>query len=276
MGELDGRVAIITGAGRGQGRSHALALAAEGASIVACDVPRPMTTLSYPVATQEDLDETVKLVEAAGGTCVGVAVDVRDAGSVAGAVEVTLEHFGRVDILVANAGVVSTGRLWDVGDDAWREMIETNLTGVFHSLRAVIPTMRERRFGRIVVTSSMGGRMGIPNLAAYNATKWGVIGMAKSLALEVATDGITVNVVCPCTVATPMVLNDSMYALFAPDITDPGPDDVLDRFRRVNPIPEPWITPEHVSRAVLHLVTDPGIMTGSVLELGLGSSARLH
>jgi NAD(P)-dependent dehydrogenase (short-subunit alcohol dehydrogenase family) len=100
--------------------------------------------------------------------------------------------------------------------------------------------------------------------------------MAKSLALEVATDGITVNVVCPCTVATPMVLNDSMYKVFAPDIADPGPDDVLDRFRRVNPIPEPWIAPEDVSRAVLHLVTDRGVTTGSVLEIGLGSSARLH
>jgi SDR family mycofactocin-dependent oxidoreductase len=276
MGSLDGQVALVTGGGRGQGRSHALTLAAEGATLVVCDVPAPMTSLSYPLATQEDLDETVRLVKDIGGVCVGVPTDVRDAAAVDEAVRLTLDEFGRLDILVANAGIAGQARLWEVSDAAWNEMVATNLTGVFYCLRAVVPPMRQERYGRIVVTSSMGGRMGIPNIAHYNATKWGVIGMAKSLALEVATEGITVNVVCPCTVATPMVLNDGMYQLFAPDIPNPTPEDVQERFRRVNPIPEPWLLPEHVSRAVLHLVTDPGVTTGSVLEIGLGSSARLH
>jgi SDR family mycofactocin-dependent oxidoreductase len=275
-GALDGRVALVTGAARGQGRAHSLALAGEGATVVALDVPRPMASLPYPLATQEDLDETVRLVEKTGATCVGMAVDVRDASAVDDAVQRTLGELGRLDILVANAGIATQSRLWEVTDEAWDEMVATNLTGVFHCLRAAIPPMREQRFGRIVVTASMGGRMGIPNIAHYNATKWGVIGMAKSLALEVATEGITVNVVCPCTVGTPMVLNDEMYRLFAPDIPDPTPEDVHDRFRRVNPIPEPWLAPEDVSRAVLHLVTDRGVVTGSVLEIGLGSSARLH
>jgi NAD(P)-dependent dehydrogenase (short-subunit alcohol dehydrogenase family) len=112
---------------------------------------------------------------------------------------------GSLDILVANAGVVSTGPLDEVTDEIWQQLVDTNLTGVFHTLRAVIPVMRRQRFGRIVVTSSMGGRMGIPELAPYNATKWAVIGLAKSLALEVAKEGITVNVICPTTVHTPMV-----------------------------------------------------------------------
>jgi SDR family mycofactocin-dependent oxidoreductase len=275
-GSLQGQVALVTGGARGQGRSHALALAGEGATIVVCHVPRPMESLSYPLATEEDLDETVRLVKDLGATCISVPTDVRQAADVDNAVQLTLAEFGRLDILIANAGIASQSRLWEVSDTAWDEMVATNLTGAFYCLRAVIPQMRKQGYGRIVVTSSMGGRMGIPNIAHYNATKWGVIGMAKSLALEVATEGITVNVVCPCTVATPMVLNDAMYQLFAPDIDNPRAEDVQDRFRRVNPIPEPWLQPEDVSRAVMHLVTDPGVMTGSVLEIGLGSSARLH
>jgi NAD(P)-dependent dehydrogenase (short-subunit alcohol dehydrogenase family) len=235
-----------------------------------------MESLSYPLATEEDLDETVRLVKDLGGTCISVPTDVRQAADVDNAVQLTLAEFGRLDILIANAGIASQSPLWEVTDTAWDEMVATNLTGAFYCLRAAIPPMRKQRYGRIVVTASMGGRMGIPNIAHYNATKWGVIGMAKSLALEVAKEGITVNVVCPCTVATPMVLNDAMYQLFAPDITNPRAEDVQDRFRRVNPIPEPWLQPEDVSRAVMHLVTDPGVMTGSVLEIGLGSSARLH
>lgn len=278
------QVAIVTGAARGQGRSHALALAREGATVVAWDVPAPMHTLAYPLATAEDLAATVAAIEAAGGTAVGLPVDVRDVAAVEAAVQGTLERFGRLDVLVANAGVAGHSKLWDVSDDAWREMLDTNLTGVFHCLRAAVPAMRARRYGRIVVTSSMAGRMGIPNLSHYAAAKWGVIGMAKCLALEVATDGITVNVVCPCTVATPMVLNENLYRLFAPDLEVPDgaaaapqvPADVQERFARVNPIPEPWIQPEDVTRAVLHLVTDPGVISGAVLEVGLGSSARLH
>lgn len=168
---------------------------------------------------------------------------------------------------MANAGVVSTGPLVDVTDEAWDQMVATNLTGTFHTLRAVLPVMRSQQYGRIVVTASMGGRMGIPDLAAYNATKWGVIGMAKSVALEVAKEGITVNVVCPTTVQTPMV---------QPDPDQEVPDDLIRRFLRSNPVPRPWIQPEDVTRAVMYLVTDPGLITGSVLEIGLGSSARMH
>lgn len=267
MGSLDGRVALITGAARGQGRSHAVALAAEGADIVACDVPGPMATLGYPLATRDDLSVTARLVEEQGRRCLAVPLDVRDARAVDAAVEQTVGELGHLDVLVANAGVVSTCPLVDVTDDSWDELVATNLTGAFHSLRAVLPVMRRQRFGRIVVTSSMGGRMGIPNLAAYNATKWGVIGMAKSVALEVAKEGVTVNIVCPTTVQTPMV---------QPDPEQDVPDDLIRQFLRSNPVPQPWIQPEDVTRAVLYLVTDPGLITGSVMEIGLGSSARMH
>lgn len=266
MGVLDDRVALITGGARGQGRAHALALAAEGANVVIADAPGRMN-LTYPLGTEDDLRETAKLVEEFGSTCLPIAMDVRDPVAVSAAVEETVRSFGSLDIVVANAGVVSTGPLQDVTDEIWRQLVDTNLTGVFHTLRAVVPVMRRQRFGRIVVTSSMGGRMGIPELAPYNATKWGVIGLAKSLALEVAKEGITVNVICPTTVRTPMV---------QPVGADDVPDELVQRMMRANPVPQPWIEPEDVSRGLLYLVTDPGVVTGSVLEIGLGGSARIH
>jgi NAD(P)-dependent dehydrogenase (short-subunit alcohol dehydrogenase family) len=244
-----------------------LALAAEGADIIAADAPGPMKDLSYPLGTESDLRDTVELVNALGRRCTPIAVDVRDSAQVNAAVEQTLRDFGSLDIVLANAGIVSTGPLEEVSDDVWQQLIDTNLTGAFNTLRAAIPVMRRQRFGRIVVTSSMGGRMGIPELAAYNATKWGVIGLAKSVALEVAKDGITVNVICPTTTQTPMV---------QPEGGDGVPDDLVRRMMKANPIPQPWLQPEDVSRGIVYLVTDPGVITGSVLEIGLGGSARIH
>jgi SDR family mycofactocin-dependent oxidoreductase len=271
---LDGQVVLITGGARGQGRTHAVGAARLGAAVVLADVPEPVATAGYGLATKEDLDETKALVEAEGGECLALVVDVRDAEQVQGAVDETLARFGRLDGLVANAGIAGQAKVWEVTDQQWRDMVEVNLSGVFHSLRAAVPPMLERGYGRVVVTASMGGRMGIPNIGHYNATKWGVIGLAKSLALEVCDRGITVNVVCPCTVATPMVTNAAMFQLFSPDSDDH--EAILEKFRRVNPIPKPWLEPEDVTREVLHLLTDPGNITGAVIEIGLGSSARLH
>lgn len=244
--------------------------------MVACDVPGPMTTLAYPLGSEEELTETAKLVGETGRRCLPLHVDVRIRQAVEAAVEETVEEFGRLDVLVANAGVVSTALLVDTSDHAWGELVATNLTGAFHSMRAVIPVMRRQQYGRIIATSSMGGRMGIPNLAAYNATKWGVIGMAKSLALEVARDGITVNVVCPTTAATPMVLNRSMFTLYSGHDVESLSPELIERFARINPIPQPWIEPEDVSRAVLYLAADRGVLTGVVMDVSLGSSARMH
>jgi len=278
-GRLDEQVAIVTGGGRGQGRAHALALAALGAAVVVCDAPAPMSSVTYALGSSEDLEDTVSAVTSAGGTALAVPCDVRDRADVDRVVERTLERFGRVDIAVANAGIATQGKLWELTDDAWAQMIDTNLTGVFHTLRAVVPTMREQQYGRIVVTSSLGGRTGLPNISHYAASKWGVIGLAKSLALELVDDGITVNVVAPTTVRTPMVLNEETYRLFAPD--QPSGAELTDeiigrRFSRHHPIPLPWIEAEDVTREVVHLVTERGNVTGTVVEVGLGLSARMH
>jgi SDR family mycofactocin-dependent oxidoreductase len=275
MTTLDGQVAIVTGGARGQGRAHAVALASLGARVVVCDVPAPMTTVRYPLGTAEDLAETVSLIEQAGGAGIAVEADVRDPADMARVVDAAITDSGRIDILVANAGIVSTSRLWELSDEAWAEMIGTNLTGVFHAMRAVVPHMRERGHGRIVVISSQGGRTGLPGISHYSAAKWGVIGLAKSLALEVAAEGITVNVVAPSTVRTPMVVNEQTVERDANG--EPLSDEILGkRFAAHHPIPRPWVYPEDVAREVVHLVTEPGNITGAVIEIGLGQSARMH
>ncbi len=273
MGQLDGRVALITGGGRGQGRAHAVALAAEGAAIAVCDVPGPMPTVPYAMSTAEDLAETARLVEAAGGRAIAIEADVRSRRDVDAAVAATIEAFGSVDILAANAGICASSPVVDLTDEQWDEMLAINLTGVFHAIRAVLPHMIERRRGRIVATASMAGRGGTPNLAHYSAAKFGVIGLVKSVALEVLHHGVTVNALCPTTVNTAMIHHEANYQLFAPDLVDPTIDDVRDRFARLNPLRVPWMEPEQVARELVHIVTDGGVNTGHVFELPLGSTA---
>lgn len=272
---LDGQVAVITGGARGQGRADAVALAQLGARIVLCDVPAPMRSVQYELGSAEDLALTVSLVEEAGSSAIALAADVRDPAAVDRVADAAIAQFGQIDILVANAGIVSTGRLWELSDQAWQEMIGTNLTGVFNALRAVVPHMRQHRYGRIVVISSQGGRAGLPGISHYSAAKWGIIGLAKSLALEVAAEGITVNVVAPGTVRTPMVVNETTVERDANG--EPLSDEILGkRFAAHHPIPRPWIYPQDVAREVVHLVTEPGNITGAVIEIGLGQSARTH
>ncbi len=226
MGALDGRVAFVTGGARGQGRAHALALAAEGANVAIADAPRPMESDVSTGHRGRSSRHSQAASRSWAAVCLPITLDVRDPAAVGAAVEETVNRLGSLDIVVANAGIVSTGPLEEVTDEIWHQLVDTNLTGAFHTLRAAIPVMRRQRFGRIVVTSSMGGRMGIPELAAYNATKWGVIGLAKSVALEVAKEGITVNVICPTTVHTPMV---------QPEGGDDVPDDLVRRMMKGKP-----------------------------------------
>jgi NAD(P)-dependent dehydrogenase (short-subunit alcohol dehydrogenase family) len=234
-----------------------------------------MRSVQYELGSAEDLALTVSLVEEAGSSAIALAADVRDPAAVGRVADAAIAEFGQIDILVANAGIVSTGRLWELSDEAWQEMIDTNLTGVFNALRAVVPHMRERRYGRIVVISSQGGRAGLPGISHYSAAKWGIIGLAKSLALEVAAEGITVNVVAPGTVRTPMVVNETTIERDANG--EPLSDEILGkRFAAHHPIPRPWVYPQDVAREVVHLVTEPGNITGAVIEIGLGQSARTH
>jgi SDR family mycofactocin-dependent oxidoreductase len=274
MGKLDGRVALVTGGARGQGRSHALALAREGADIIVCDIADQITTVPYAMGSAEQLDETVKLVEELDRRCIAVKADVRDATQVKAVVEAGLAEFGSIDILLANAGIMSLGQIAQMPDDVWHDMIDVNLTGVFYSVRAVLPHMIEAGYGRIVVTSSQGGLSGFANIGHYVAAKWGLIGLVKAVALEVAADGITVNAVCPTNVDTGMIHHESLYKRFRPDVNEPTREDVTPVFRSLNPIPVPWIAPQDVSDVVLFLVSDQArYITGDAISVAAGYNA---
>jgi NAD(P)-dependent dehydrogenase (short-subunit alcohol dehydrogenase family) len=276
MGQLDRRVAFVTGGARGQGRAHALALAAEGADVVVADIAADLPELGYSLASADELAETVKLVEAYGVRAEGLQVDVRDPKQLNEAVARTVEAFWTLDILVANHGVIDFSTVEETSDTLWHSIIEINLTGVFNAIRAVIPHMRRQKFGRIVATTSMGARNATPNLGHYIAAKWGVIGLVKTAALELANDGITVNALAPGAVETDLFFNQPTYDIFVPDMANPTEEDFRRRLDELdyglNGVR--FMQPEDVSRALLYLVTDRGLMTGQVLELGLGTSAR--
>ncbi|WP_329410461.1 mycofactocin-coupled SDR family oxidoreductase [Nocardia vinacea] len=274
MGEQDGRVAIITGGGRGQGRSHAVTLAEAGANIVVCDIAAPVATTKYPMATPLELAETVELVEKTGQRCISVQADVRRFEDMRRVADLALEEFGRIDILCANAGIMTLSTMADMDDNTWQTMIDINLTGVANSIRAVLPTMVKQGYGRVVATSSGAGRGGYANLSHYSATKWGVIGLIKSVARETGKLGVNLNVVCPTTVPTPLFMNDACHAVFRPDLDNPTIEDCMDRFVGMHAIPVPWIEAQDVSDAILFLVGPRAKnVTGSVFDISAGLGA---
>lgn len=274
---LRDKVAVVTGAGRGQGRAHAQALAKAGATVVLADLPDSAASSSVPYALsgEKDLAETARLVEEVGGRSLVVPTDIRRAGDVRDLVGTVLARLQRIDVLIANAGICQPVALEAITDAQWDDMVATNLTGTFHCLRAVVPVMRRQGSGRVLVVSSMAGRRGMANLAHYCATKFGVIGMAKAVAVEALADGVTVQVLCPSTVDTPMIHFPENYAVFAPDIVDPTKEQVRERFARLNPMGTPWMEPEDVAQAALAILTQSTYASGAVYELGAGASATL-
>ncbi|MFF0148717.1 SDR family mycofactocin-dependent oxidoreductase [Amycolatopsis sulphurea] len=275
MSSLENKVALITGGARGQGRSHAVALARQGADVVLVDAPAPVASVSYGLGTESDLSDTVKLVEEQGRTALAVQGDVRKPADLRRAVTRAVEEFGHVDILLANAGITSYGKLSEMDDQQWQDMIDINLTGVANSIRAVLPHMLDRSYGRIVVTSSQAARRGMPNLAHYCAAKWGLIGLVKTVALEVAPSlGITCNAVLPGGVDTPMMRHDEVYQVFAPELAAPTVEDLEERLRRFNPMPTAWIEPSDISHGVLYLVSDEArYVSGATLDIAAAFNA---
>ncbi|MBN8866482.1 MAG: mycofactocin-coupled SDR family oxidoreductase [Solirubrobacterales bacterium] len=276
MGRFEGRKVLVTGGARGQGRNHALRFAREGADVAVIDsVAGEIETVPYPIAEPEDLDRTVELIEAEGRSALAEVADVRSAEQMDGAVARIAERFGRIDVLVVNAGICTFGPIESMDRDLWQTMIDVNLTGAFNSVRPVVPLMLEHGFGRIVATSSMAGRAGWENIGHYAASKWGLIGMVKSLALEVADRGVTANVICPSSVNTPMMHNDSSYRLFRPDLENPTMEDALPAFQSVNVLPVPYAETDDISDAVLFLASEEArYITGATLSPSTGVNAR--
>jgi SDR family mycofactocin-dependent oxidoreductase len=265
MGQLDGQVAFITGGARGQGRSHANLLASEGADIVLFDILGPNDHTPYDMANSSDMDETVAMIEGHGRKALAIQGNVKHLDELVAAAAQAVETFGKIDILLANAGIMTGVPLTEMSSELWGETIDINLTGVFNTFRAVLPHMVEKGYGRVVATSSGGGHIGFNNLAHYCASKWGVIGLVKSAAMEVCNNGVTVNAVTPTNVNTDMIMNDHCKSLFLPGIENPTEEQMREAYV-INPMGVPWLEPIEVSRTILFLVNpDNKYITGETI-----------
>jgi (+)-trans-carveol dehydrogenase len=272
-GRVNGKVAFVTGAARGQGRSHAVKLAAEGADIIAVDICKDIESVHYPMATSDDLRETVSQVEALGRRIVAVEADVRDYDALCAAVDRGVDELGRLDIVSGNAGIGSYGMAHELSDARWNDMVDINLTGVWHSCKAAIPHLvAGGRGGTIVLTSSCVGLRGCVNAAHYSAAKHGVVGLMRSLALELAPHSIRVNSLHPSQVDTDMIQNIETWQLFLPDIAEPTKEQFAPASQTVHALQVPWVECEDVSNALLFLVSDDArYITGATLNVDAGN-----
>ena len=271
-GRVEGKVAFITGAARGQGRSHAVTLAREGADIIAVDLCAQIGSVPYPMATPEDLAQTVKEVEATGRRIVATVADVRDYDALKEALDEGVAQLGRLDIVSANAGITSYGTLDELPEQTWQDVIDVDLTGEWHAAKAAIPHLRAGGHGgSIILTSSDLGLKAAADQAHYVAASHGVIGLMRTLALELAPDFIRVNALAPTAVDTPMVMNPATYRLLRPDLENPTADDMAGPAAALNALPIPWVEPMDVSHALLFLASDEArYVTGVTLPVDAG------
>ncbi|SOX54029.1 NAD(P)-dependent oxidoreductase [Mycobacterium ahvazicum] len=273
-GRVEGKVAFISGAARGQGRSHAVRLAEEGADIIAVDVCGPIDNLAYPHSTPEDLAETADLVKNLDRRIVTTQVDVRDYDGLKAAVDSGVEQLGRLDIVVANAGIGTFGnKLHKIREEIWRDMIDVNLSGVWHTVKVGVPhILAGERGGSIVLTGSVGSHKALAHTGHYIAAKHGVIGLMRAFAVELGQHNIRVNSVHPSQVNTPMTMNEVTYKLFRPDLENPGPDDFAPFSQMMHTMPVPWVEARDISNAVLFLASDESrYVTGVSLPVDAGA-----
>jgi SDR family mycofactocin-dependent oxidoreductase len=267
MGEFAGKVAFITGAAHGQGRATALALAREGAGIAAFDIARPMSYPGYAMGSPDELTSLAAGCQALAADCITFAGDVRDDGAVTRAVDSTVSHFGHIDILFNNAGICAYGLAHELSEEAWDTMLDINLKGAWLVARRVIPVMLRQRSGVIINNSSIAGLRGMGRLSHYAASKWGLTGLTKSWAIELAPYGIRVNSLHPTGVNTPM--NDGLA-----ELEGLTPQQIAERSAG-NLLPVPWIEPEDVANAVLYLASERArFVTGAPLIIDAGLLSR--
>src|SRR5712671_6187923 len=271
-GLLAGQVAAVTGAARGQGRSHAMALAKEGASIIALDACAAIATVPYPLSTKADLETTAEQVEALGGRVVHGVVDVRDLAEMDQFIRDAVADLGRLDIVCANAGISTPSPTLEMTEETWQTTIDVNLTGVWKTCRATVPhIVAGGRGGAVIITSSAATAMISGNIAHYTAAKHGLIGLMRVLAKELAPHRIRVNTLHPTGVRTPMIFNEPMYRLFRPDLDNPGREDFESSARTHHALGVSSVEPADVSAAVIYLAAPSGrYVTGSTFMLDAG------
>jgi (+)-trans-carveol dehydrogenase len=276
-GRLQGKVAFISGAARGQGRAHAVRMAEEGADVIAFDAAGPVPSQGAPAASVADLDETVRQVEKLDRRIVAHRADASDLDAVTAVLDQGLTEFGRVDIVVANAGVQGNpAPIAQTSAEEWQGVLATNLTGVFNTVRAAVPHLIDGgRGGSISLVSSSIALRAQPGLGPYGSAKTGVIGLMRALALELGEHSIRVNSIHPTTVNTPMLINDINFRLFRPDLENPQLEDVVPVYRTLNVLPVPWVEAEDIANAVIFLASDEGrYITGVALPVDAGYALK--
>jgi (+)-trans-carveol dehydrogenase len=274
MGRLDGKVALITGGARGQGRSHALTFAREGADIILSDICAPLPGVAYPAATPADLAETVRLVEQLDRRCLASQADARDSDAMAALVDSAIEQFGRIDILFVNHGVGLAASWEDTTDEIWDTAISVNLTGAWRTARVVIPHMIRNGGGSIIFTTSAATKTTYYNLSHYTASKAGIAGLMRTLAAELAPHSIRVNAIAPSAVDTPLGFNQSNLDLFT---GRPGSTkaDALRVYETLNLLPVGLLEPEDISNAGVFLASDEArYVTGVELSVDAGTAIQ--
>lgn len=279
MGSLDGKVAFITGAARGQGRSHAIRLAQEGADIIAIDLCGSVDSVAdfYALPSEDNLAETARQVENLDRRITTTQADVRDENAVAAAVSDGVAQLGNINIVVANAGIFTFGsQTHKIENQAWQDLMNINVTGVWNTYKAAAESLLAAGDGgSVILISSLAGFKGLANVAAYTTTKHGLVGLMKVLANELGPHGIRVNTIHPNAIDTPMVKNQSAYRLFRPDLDEPGMDDAEPAFAGLNPMGTAWIDPIHVSNAVAWLASDQSYyVSGGEIPVDAGAAIQ--
>lgn len=272
---FEGKTVVISGAARGQGRSHAVRFAQEGANVVGFDVCAPVGEPGYPAATQADLDKTAELVREAGAKGVFEVADVRDEAQVDAVFQRAVAEFGGVDVAVANAAIVQRGaRAWEIDDTVFRTVLDVNVVGAWHVLKSGITAMQAGgRKGSVVIIGSGASLKGLPNVGAYVTAKHALVGLVRTAAKEAAPEGIRVNLVTPGNVGTPMFVNDAIKALHLPDVGNPTDEQLAERAAEGSPMGIPWVEPVDISEAVLFLASDATrYVTGTVLPVDGGTA----
>ena len=270
MERFKGKVALITGAARGQGRSHAISLARQGADVIVVDIASQIPSIPYPLGTADELDETARTIEELGRRALAVKADARSQEQMDGVVAQGLEEFGQIDVLVVNHAVATFAPFWELTDDEWTDVVEVNLTGVWRVTKAVAPHMIERRSGAIVMTSTINAIEPGSEYAHYNAAKAGVISLAKNVALELGPYNVRCNCVCPGAIDTPMINWQGMYDRFVSP--GAGRDDLRNALRHwVGLRGRGMLPPQSVSDAVVWLASEEAAnVTGIVVPVDAG------
>jgi SDR family mycofactocin-dependent oxidoreductase len=277
MGRFDGRVVFVTGIARGQGRSHAIEFAKEGAAIVGLDACAPIESAGYPMPSVEDLEETARIVADIGVPIVWRQVDIRDAEATATFVSHAVAELGRLDICISSAAIFSKFMpTVEIPPQEWAEMIEITLTGQWNTCRAAIPhIVAGGRGGSVVITSSGAGLRGFPMFGHYVAAKHGLVGLMRTLANEYGAAGIRVNTVHPTNCNTPMIQREDLYRMFRPDLEQPTEADFEEASYGMHLLPTPWVEPIDVTNAILFLASDEArYITGVTLPVDAGAAVK--